>query len=97
MDEVLKTKNAPGRYRAVVRHRRGWLWEVDLVTEHVILPVVRTVREATEHGGPVHVQSRLERPPARLGERWANWKGRRMVAAAYRRDVRDGQPWVVQR
>ena len=96
-EDALEAKDAPGRYRAEVRHRRGWLWEVDVVTTHVILPVIKRVKDDVEYGEPVHGESRLERPPAVLGERWAGWKARRMVAAAHRKDVREQQPWAVQR
>jgi hypothetical protein len=88
-----EAKDAPGRYRAEVRHRRGWLWEAQLVTTHVL----RIVGESGEPVDPLEQETRLEDPPARPGQRWANWKARRMVAAAHRKDVREQQPWAVQR
>lgn len=96
-------KDAPGRYRAEVRHRRGWLWDVRLVTAHVIrLPAgpAPGSKPSTEPVGPaprpLRTESRSD-PVGVWGERWANWKARRMVAAAHRKDVREQQPWAVQR
>jgi hypothetical protein len=80
------------RYRAEVRRRGTVLWmfptyEVDLVTRHVIqsIPTVEAVER----------ESTLLVPSVVLGRRWAEWKAKRMVAAAYKRDVREAQPWVV--
>jgi len=94
-------KCAPERYRVEVRPRPPrWRWwrrwpaglvhDVQIVTTHDIWPV----GEKGEALPAVHVESELEHPPAVLGERWARWKGQRMVAAAHRRDVREGQPWT---
>lgn len=101
VEDVEALKSAPTeRYRADPRRcTRGrlkrWTWEVDLVTTHVILPVDKRTNDAVWYARPIDVESRLEHPPVVLGERWARWKGRRMVAAAKRRDVREEQPWVV--
>lgn len=78
------------RYRAEIGHRRGWLWEVDLVTTHEL----RVVGEKGEPVPSLFPESRLQVPYVVLGERWARWKGRRMVAGAKRRDVREEQPWT---
>lgn len=92
-DETRETE----RYRPRIRKRRV-LWEVQIITRHTI----RSVND----DDPRVVETVMERPFWRwrrdpcvtyvLSERWANWKGRRMVAAAHRRDVREGQPWAVQ-
>jgi hypothetical protein len=80
------------RYRAEIRRRGTVLYmfatyEVDLVTTHEIqsLPTV----------DPLFPESRLLVAHVVVGEWWANWKGRRLVAAAIKRDVREAQPWVV--
>jgi len=85
-------KISDDRYRAEIRYRGRALgvfpmFEVDLVTTHTIqsVPEVETVFS----------ESRLLVPVVVLGARWARSKARRMVAAAYRRDVREAQPWVV--
>lgn len=83
-------KSAPERYRAEIRHRRGWAWEARLVTHHV-LPVVGERGELIE---ATELDTESE-PYTVRGERWARWKGRRLVAAALKRDVREGQPWAV--
>jgi hypothetical protein len=88
-----QAKDAPERYRPDVRHRGGWLWEAQVVTTHVL----RIVGEQGEPVEPFEVETRLLEPPARPGQRWAWWKARRMVAAAHRKDVREQQPWAVQR
>jgi hypothetical protein len=93
IEALEEAKDAPGRYRTDVRKQRGPLYEVQLVTTHVIRPV-------GEHGEPLptwNYTTELERPPIVLTQRWAQWKARRMVAAAHRRDVREQQPWAVQR
>lgn len=104
--EALKTKSAPtgDRYRAEIRRRGTVLWmfptyEVDLHTTHVIPASRIDERGLTvvfrEGGEDIETGSTLPYPPVVLGEWWARWKGRRMVAAAYKRDVREQQPWVV--
>jgi hypothetical protein len=104
--EPVEVESAPERYRAEIRPRpprfRWWRrWpaglvrDVQLVTTHVIRPVLRRVDGIVkECGDVVLVESELERAPVVLGERWAGWKARRMVRAAYRRDARQGQPWA---
>lgn len=80
------------RYRFECRRaRRRGTYEVDLVTTHTI----GAVGELGEALPLTYVESRLEYPPVVLGERWARWKGQRMVAAAHRTDVKERQPWVV--
>lgn len=86
------------RYRAEIRPHGRVLWvlptyEVDLVTTHDL----RVVGEQGEPVAPLFPESRLLAPYVVLGELWARWKGRRIVAAAKRRDVREGQPWAVVR
>ena len=84
-------KSAPkDRYRAEVRHVGGWTYEARVVTVH-------TIRMVGERGEPLETIETHSFVDARtvLGERWALWKARRMVAAARRRDVREGQPWVI--
>lgn len=81
------------RYRTEIRPLRWGRREVRLVTTHVI----PTIDEHGQPSDPREVQTEQQDPPVVLGERWARWKGRRMVAAALRRDVREGQPWAVAR
>jgi len=80
----------PDRYRAEIRKRSRWVWDVRLAATHRI-PTVGERGELLE----VRMVETFRDPATVLGARWARWKGRRMVAAAHRRDVREGQPWVV--
>lgn len=91
-EPVEQTKGAPDRYRAEIRPHGRILWlfptyRVDLITTH---GVWRTPLD----GEPGWAKSSLDSPPVVLGEWWANWRGRRLVAAALKRDVREGQPWA---
>lgn len=79
----------PERYRARITRKRV-LTEVQLVTRHTIRSTGDDIPECV-------VETERDRPAHVLGARWAGWKARRMVAAAYRRDVREQQPWAVQR
>lgn len=81
------------RYRAEIRHRRGWLWEVDLVTTHDL----HVRGERGERVKPLFPESRLLVPYLVVSEWWARCKGRRLIAAAKRQDVREQQPWAVVR
>lgn len=98
VDELLK--GAPkDRYRAEIRQRGRWTYEVRLITTHTLFlpsgpaPGSAAPRTATE---PIRreVQSTMEPPWFVLSLRWAKWKGRRAIAAQQRRDVREEQPWV---
>lgn len=60
---------------------------VQLITTHVIQPF--------DGGVATLVETELDRPPVRPGRLWAIWTGQRMVRRAYRRDVRQKQPWTL--
>lgn len=80
------------RYRPRVTRLRV-LTEVQLVTRHTIRAVGETINDEVLS----IVETERDRPSYVLGKRWADWKAKRMKAAAYRRDVREQQPWAVQR
>ncbi len=95
-EDLEALKSAPkDRYRAEVRRRGRWTYEVQLVTTHTLrLPRGPALEPTDEPPIERLIESVLQVPPMVLGARWARWKARRMVAAAKRRDVREQQPWV---
>jgi hypothetical protein len=92
-DKVQGEAELTERYRPRISRGRV-LYEVQLVTTHTIQPVGESPREQAAR---VIVETERERPSYVLGARWGAWKARRMVAGAHRRDVRQRQPWAVQR